>query len=48
MRIFDSENPTQEENRYISKTVNDEDDHLFSFENDLTNDELLALTTFEK
>ena len=40
MKIFDSENPTQEENKYKPQTVNEEDDQLFSFKNDHTNDEL--------
>ena len=31
MKIFDSENPTHEENKYKSQAVNDEDDPLFSF-----------------
>ena len=48
MKISESENPSQEESKYISKTVNDKDDQLFSFAHDLTNDELLALKTFEK
>ena len=40
MKIFESENPIQEESQYIYKTVIDKDDQLFSFAHDLTNDEL--------